>query len=277
MKYVFLCEDSLEGIFTGVYDAWASRVGHENVELRTRESENLEFFCEYRKVPADAGKAEKVRRSICRKLGRGAYEDIASCVYAAHEDKANAIYHTLVDCLAPEGNLYGKKMPSGFHPGGTGSNYLENLCNPHVKRVLEIKRNVWLEQHRMLEFIRFRELSAGILFARIDPMHNVLSLIAEHFADRFPLERWVIYDGGRKTALVHEPGRGCLFMEQVDIKEEYLSNYADVEGDYEELWWNFCQSIAIESRKNPKLQQHFVPLKFRKNMIEFSRLSQKNV
>ena len=25
--YVFICEDSLEGIFTGVYDACASRLG----------------------------------------------------------------------------------------------------------------------------------------------------------------------------------------------------------------------------------------------------------
>ena len=27
---VFVCEDSPEGIFTGVYDAWNSRLGHEN-------------------------------------------------------------------------------------------------------------------------------------------------------------------------------------------------------------------------------------------------------
>lgn len=270
MKYVFQCEDSMEGIFTGVYEAWASGVGHDNVELRTEEAENLEFFCEYRRVLPDGDKAEKVRRSIERKLGGGVYRDICVCVYAAFADKSNAIYHTLVDCLSPRGALYGKKMPSGVHPGGTRSNYLENLTNPYVKRTQEIVKNVWMEQHRFLEFIRFRELENRILFSKIDPWHNVLPLIAEHFQDRFPLERWLIYDGGRQRALAHEPGRGCLFMEQVDIREEYLEHYADAEGDYEELWWDFCQSIAIKPRTNPKLQQQMLPLKFRKNMAEFS-------
>ena len=35
--YVFLCEDSPEGIFTGVYDAWESRLGHNNISLRSEE------------------------------------------------------------------------------------------------------------------------------------------------------------------------------------------------------------------------------------------------
>ena len=30
---VFLCEDSVCGILTGVYDAWDSRLGHANVKL----------------------------------------------------------------------------------------------------------------------------------------------------------------------------------------------------------------------------------------------------
>lgn len=270
MKYVFLCEDSMSGIFTGVYDAWASRVGHDNVELRTSVCENLEFFCEYIEVCPDEEKTEKVKRSVLRKLGPGVYSDLAVCVYGSFADKADAIYHTLVDCLSPQGSLYGKKMPSGFHPGGTGTNYLENLCNPYVKRVSEIRKNVWMEQHRMLEFIRFRELRNGILFAKINPWHHVLPLIADHFANRFPLERWMIYDEGRNCALAHEPYKECLLMEQVSVREEYLDHYADAEGDFEELWWNFCRSIAIRSRENPGLQQHFVPLKVRKNMVEFS-------
>ena len=45
--YVFICEDSLEGIFTGVYDACASRLGHRNIRLATGEPENYELFSEY--------------------------------------------------------------------------------------------------------------------------------------------------------------------------------------------------------------------------------------
>gem|GEM_PF-5421032 len=31
--HIFLCEDSIDGIFTGIYDAWASRYGHKNIKL----------------------------------------------------------------------------------------------------------------------------------------------------------------------------------------------------------------------------------------------------
>lgn len=273
MKHVFICEDSLVGIFTGVYDAWDSRVGHENIELRTSEPDNLEFFCEYQRVKPDEEKAMKVRRSIYKKLGGGIYSDITVCVYGCFSDKANAIYHTLVDCLSPSGSLYGKKLPSGFHPRGTGCNFLENLCNPYVKRVQEMRKNIWLEKERVLQFLRFRELPSGILFAKISPKHNVLPLVADHFANRFPLERWMIYDEYRSCALAHEPQKGCLFMEDIQIRDEFLEYYADVKGDYEELWRDFCQSIAIKSRENKKLQQHWVPLKFRDNMVEFTQRS----
>lgn len=269
IKYIFLCEDTLTGIFTGVYDAWASKVGHENVELRTGDIENYEFFCEYRTVTPDMEKAEKVRRSIYKKLGWGIYYDITVCVYSSFQDKANAVYHTLVDCLSPQGSLYGKKLPSGFHPDGTGANYLENLCNSYVKRVSEIKKNVCLERERVLQFVRFRELRNGILFAKIEPGHHVLPLVADHFSNRFPLERWLIYDSRRNCGLAHEPGKGCLFMDELQMKEEYLDGFAEVNGEYEELWWNFCQSTSIDFRKNPRLQQHFAPLKVRKNMVEF--------
>ena len=45
--YVFICEDHLEGILTGVYDACASRLGHRNIRLMTGEPDNFELFSEY--------------------------------------------------------------------------------------------------------------------------------------------------------------------------------------------------------------------------------------
>lgn len=44
------------------------------------------------------------------------------------------------------------------------------------------------------EFIRFRELENGILFSEITPKAQILTCVADHFEDRFPLENWIIYD-----------------------------------------------------------------------------------
>ena len=41
---IFQCEDSVDGIFTGVYDAWACGLGHSNVGLRIRTQMNMELF-----------------------------------------------------------------------------------------------------------------------------------------------------------------------------------------------------------------------------------------
>ena len=57
MIRVFQCEDTLTGILTGVYDAWDSRLGHENVRLQSGDQENLELFCEYEEVEPDLVKA----------------------------------------------------------------------------------------------------------------------------------------------------------------------------------------------------------------------------
>lgn len=74
--YVFICEDSLEGIFTGVYDACASRLGHRNIRLATGEPENYELFSEYIHVTPSADKTGKVIRTITSRFGMQFYESI---------------------------------------------------------------------------------------------------------------------------------------------------------------------------------------------------------
>ena len=56
--YIFLCEDNIDGIFTGVYDAWASRRGHANVALSSASSENYSLFHEYIRVQTDPEKSD---------------------------------------------------------------------------------------------------------------------------------------------------------------------------------------------------------------------------
>ena len=85
---IFWCEDSLDGILTGIYDAWDSRLGHGNVKLKTDEQDTLELFCNYRQVKTDAVKAEKVLRTIRGRLGEEAFE--AVCYAAACTDSRRA-------------------------------------------------------------------------------------------------------------------------------------------------------------------------------------------
>ena len=258
IKHVYFCENSLEGILTAVYVAWEAKVGHANVEIRTKSEDNLEFFCVYHEVAADLEKAEKVLRTMRRKLGTEITEDICYAACAEDEEKGTAIYRTLVDCLSVNGASYGKRR-------------LDNLKNPSVWKVVELYKTVWGEYHHYLGFLRFKQITEQILFATITPKHDILLLFQEHSSDRFITEHWIIYDNKRKKALLHMPYGPCTVYAGNEQILEQLSACKDMEQDYERLFQGFCQSIAIKERTNLDLQRQNLPHRFREHMVEFEK------
>ncbi len=65
---VFTVKIILMQMMTCVYEAWASRLGHSNIKLKTEPIGNLELFCDYRHVDADPEKTASVVRSIKSKI-----------------------------------------------------------------------------------------------------------------------------------------------------------------------------------------------------------------
>lgn len=262
--YVFFCEDSLEGIFTGVYVAWEKKVGHGNVELRTENDGDTEFFCEYHYVKPESSLAAKVWNTMRKRLGGEITENICYAAAANDKEKGTAIYRTLVECLSRYGSLYGKK-------------YLENLKNPYVRKVMELYRKVRNEYHHYLGFLRFSQISGGILFAACSPENDLLLLFQEHFADRFQGEYWIIYDERRGKSLLHAPHHPCVLYRDHGEKWKVLMEAEDTERDYEELFRGFCRHISIRERENRNLQQMNLPIKYRKYMVEFDENLKKNL
>lgn len=254
MIRVFQCEDSLTGIMTGVYDAWDSRLGHANVRLQTASNADMELFCEYVQVEPDLEKAEKVLRTIRTRLGEEAYEMIAYASACPHDNKADAIYRMIV---------IGLHLPDGTKVSGM-------LTQPDVRLVFELRRKVWHIAHRYMGFVRFRETKRGILVSEINAEADVLALIAPHFADRLPMEDWLIYDRSRQKAAVHVSGRGWFLLEEVDGESLESLCGSEKEDDYAGLWKTFHRAIGIEGRANGRLQMGLLPLKFRSFMTEFT-------
>ena len=162
--YIFVCEDSLEGILTGVYDACSSKLGHRNIRLMTGEPENYTLFSEYISVSPSAEKAQKVIHTLTTRFGRQFYETIYQAAMSGEVhsdqkmDKADAIYETVLLALAT----------------GNGRKVLLSLGEPCVYRVFELCRATNREACHHLEFLRFSELENGVLFASIHPKDHVL-------------------------------------------------------------------------------------------------------
>ena len=251
-KTIFLCEDSTDGIFTGVYDAWASRLGHDNVKLALSDNVNFELFARYQEVKADGEKAEKVANTLRERLGSEDYFHIYHATLSKEKDKADSIYRTAVIGLSNK-----RRGP-----------VMQNLQNPHICKVFELARTTSNEAHRYIQFLRFRELKSGILFSEIKPESKVLPLIGEHFSDRFPGENFLVYDETHRIFLAHEAFKQWALVEGEELNRDQVNEISEKEDQISRLWKGFCRSIAIEERRNLRLQQQFLPLKFRAFMTE---------
>ena len=63
---VYLCEDTIDGIFTAIYRAWTDGTSHTDVRVRTNDTMSL--FETYIFSESDGTLARKVQRSIIQKL-----------------------------------------------------------------------------------------------------------------------------------------------------------------------------------------------------------------
>lgn len=266
-----LCEDSLEGIFTGVYEAYRRKLPPLQTHMQAGEVENYRLFTRYVEIPAEPEKAVKVMRTLQSRFGEEAYGALCAAAIAEDGRKADAIYHLIVKGLscAKPGQIMG------------------DLADDAVRTVFELNRSVSNEAHRMMEFLRFEELREGILFARIGPKHDVLVYLGPHFSDRLPLEDFVIYDERREQMLLHPkgeewyirrlaaPGTSGLDLSNASgadtplITRDWMK-YSDEEQVYRELFRHFCHKIAIDERTNKALQRQHMPLKYQIYMPEMN-------
>lgn len=249
---VYVCEDSFEGILTGVYDAWMSRKGHGNVRLETAGANStMELFCEYVDVISNEGKVEKVIYAVRTKISEEAYEAIYKASLSRNGEKADHIYRFLI---------------RGFQKG---AGVTASLQLPEVFQVFEMCRNLDNEAHLETEFLRFVQMEEGLLVSRIGPKNDVLVLIAPHFADRMPAENWIIYDEKRKKAVLHPAGQPWFLMDLDSAEWEERLHKASEEDEYRTLWKALRKSITIKERWNPVCQRTHMPLRYRAYMPEF--------
>lgn len=84
----------------------------------------------------------------------------------------------------------------------------------------------------------------------------------------------MIRDKNRDMFVVHESGRRWVLVQEEDMEgrlDARLSRLSDQEEEMQKLWREFCNTISIKERENPKCQRTHLPLRYRPNMTEFVR------
>ncbi len=248
---VYVCEDSLEGIFTGIYRAYEEKRDRADTMLSLEDEPML--FAEHVKVGPDRSRAAKVIRTLERRFGQEDYLSLCMALAADDPGKAQAVYKTVA---------------RGLERNSAPGHLFDDLADGDVHRAFSLARGASREFHHLQGFVRFQEVEDKVLYSAIGPKNNVLTFLMAHFADRLPRENFVLFDDKRKLFGIHPAGGSWYLLQgEEDLKPRPCPS--EEEERYQEAFRGFCRAIAIRERYNPQLQRNLLPLRFREYMLEF--------
>ncbi|MFH1027095.1 MAG: TIGR03915 family putative DNA repair protein [Pseudomonadota bacterium] len=244
------CYDgSFEGFLCAVADCLEAGEGQPEF---TRNGDRLAvglFAGDMRETVTDRASAVEFRKRFVEAVSQEAF---ATARYAFHSRKAGIE------------QLVWRYLKMGLQLGGR---LCLMLAEEPVHSVNRIARQVSHEAHKFKGFVRFQEVEAGSLYARIEPEADILPFIAPHFVERVGDRHWMIHDLRRCQAAVFDL-KSWRLIKDVELTSE--PGVTAGEHDYAALWQCYFQRHAITERHNPKLQQKHVPLRYRKHLTEFT-------
>ena len=237
-----------EGFLTALFEWFDRRRKGEEVSIKHPDSIAATSLFPRETVGADSQKARRVEAGM-KKLSKA----LPEILYTAWLSETQGVEEDIAVFLKL--GFDERRNPWG------------NLTDPLVRRVDKACRKTGWERQRMLQFVRFVQTPEGIYVADIEPNSNVLSLIGEHFHHRFNDQPLLIRDLKRRLILVSSQ-EGWHIQEAADVMPPLPAD-----GLFEDLWRGYFHAISNPARKNLKLQQSFVPLRYRKHLTEFQEIS----
>ena len=247
MSYALTFDGSYEGFLCVVYAYYYEKISPLNIQTEGEFQQLLDTEEYY--IATDYKKAARVQAGIRKKISAKAGEYLACAFLAADEERYMHMFRYIV---------------LGFKVGAMVDNHLQQ---DYVTGVHKRARYVSREAHLLCGFCRFAETKAGVFYCEISPVNNVLPILAEHFKDRMMNQAWLIHDKKRNQAAAYDGNRYVISNVPKHVGKEV--EYAEKEAQIQDLWRCFFNVLAIEERKNKKLQRNMLPLHFRKWMTEF--------
>lgn len=242
VSYVY--DGSFDGLLCCVFESFSQKELPFSI-LPEEKAEGLLF--PQRFIPTDPQKAERVLMAIPKKLGGGALELVQTGFLFDGSEKEEAILQFLIFAF--------RTGPKAVDMTGTAA----------VDRLFRMARAVRNDQHLSLEFLRFADYSGGLV-AVIEPKHQILPLLQNHFTSRFPEERFMIWDKAHGMALVYRPYAPRIIQaDEVELPEETAE-----EAAWQLLWKRYYDAIAVSSRINPKCRMTHMPKRFWNHMPELN-------
>lgn len=238
---IYIYDGSFDGLMTALFTAFERKVTPLGI------TDEYSGLIPTEIIETDDAKAERIKRGILTKVG----EYTLYCVKMTYlSDDADRELHIL------------GYLRRAFEKGGRVNGL---ATDDDVIYVVKTARRVSGEAHKFKMFARFSE-SGGILTAKIKPTCKVLPLIAAHFCDRYPNEKFLIYDQAHSMALIYADGKAVI----EPMSEFDETAVSEEEMRYRRLYKLFYDTIEIKSRHNERCRMTHMPKRYWENLTELS-------
>ena len=250
----YIYDGSMEGMFTALYEGLFAK---EEIEaIVSRESYMPSLFATVKIIETDPKKARKLKYTLQKRLSKQAFKNLIYC-YLSESGMERTILSYIKKALAVRRKIDG------------------NFGDETIMEITKTAKKVAYEVHRFHGFLRFRRIYDDLYYAPIEPDYNILALLIPHFRARYADQKWFIHDRRRKLGAYYD-GQECHLVTLVELNEELEASLQGIktgaEGEeelfYRELWNEYFKSIAIEERKNKRLQRQHMPTRYWGNLIE---------
>lgn len=243
-------DGSFTGFLTAVFEVYEYKITGVNILPLHRQQPAL--FGELRQVHTDEAKAGRAAKGLKQHVSGGAFAQFYKTFLSEKEGMENLLLAYMQHAL------------------GSPVSVETDYSHPAVLFVSDTAKKVHREKHRMEAFVRFKKTKDSLFYAVIEPDFNVLPLIEDHFEKRYADQLWLIYDLRRNYGIYYDLQETSvveLDMKQFGhTKEESVLD--EQENKYGKMWQDYFNSVNIKERKNKKLHQRHMPLRYWKYLTE---------
>lgn len=241
----YIYDNTFEGLFTSIFYAYGCK---EACTITKSKNYIASFLNEASNIFTEYDKFDRVYKSILEKLNEEVLENV---YYLYLSDMPDSDYLTL-------------KYLKLCYKYGANINLAKN--NDIIILVDKYVRRVSGEAHRFTGFVRFKEVAPLSFYAAIEPDHNILPLILNHFTERFSDQNFIIHDLKRELAIIYNKESAIITELKKEDSKVFIDSTADCE--FENLWKTFYKSVNIKERKNHRLRNQHMPKRYWSHITE---------
>lgn len=241
---IYCYDGSFDGLLCCVFESYEKR--EIPADIFSPDTEQTVLLPQ-KEIVTDPQKSARVLASIPGKMGKEALDFVR---------------HAYLTCLPRKELFILLFLRMGF---SCGPRVMNMLADDVVNTLFKAVKHLTNEAHLLKGFLRFSVFD-GALAAEIEPKNLVLPLLAPHFRERYPEERFLIYDRTHSMALIYQPYRSKI----ISADDFQMPEPDEEERSFRELWRLFYSTIEVQGRHNPKCRMSHMPKRYWSCMTEFS-------